>query len=210
MSADEGGQRRRRGELDQGGGGEKGAGEEGAGEWDATPLTPARHENQRRQQEEADRVEVGAPRRLDDQEGRPEVPDEHGGGVAARAARDPVEEEAATEIEAEPDELGGDDGAAGEGDRGAGPCRDADWHARAGVPDERTAQERNDTEQQLAERRVDGRDLGVVDRPVPGGAQSGEGFVAGWMGVGIDALREKVAVPEVAVDVVRELGRKRE
>ena len=226
VAADEGGQRRRRGELDQGGGGEEGAGEEGAGErsageespgewgpgwWSAAPFAATRHENQRRKKEEADRVEVGAPRRLDDQEGRPEIPDEHGGGVAARAAGDPVQEEAAAEIEAEPEELGGDDGAAGEGDCAAGRAECAAGQgARSNAPCRRSAQKRHRTEQQLAERRVDGRDLGVVDLPVPGGAQGCEGIVAGWMGVGIDTLRQEVAVPEVAVDVVGELGRKRE
>ncbi len=231
VAADEDGQRRRRRELDQGGGGEEGAGgegarEEGTGEgsageespgewgpgwWSAAPFAAARHENQRRQKEEADRVEVGAPRRLDDQEWGPEIPDEHRGGVAARAACDPVQEETAAEIEAEPEELGGDDGAAGEGDGAAGRAeRAAGQGARSNAPCRRSAQKRHRTEQQLAERRVDGRDTGVVDLPVPGGAQGCEGIVAGWMGVGIDALREEVAVPEVAVDVVGELGRKRE
>ena len=57
--ANEGGQGRRRGELDEGGGGEQGA----------ARRAPACHQDQRRQQEEAHRVEVGAPGRLDDQEG---------------------------------------------------------------------------------------------------------------------------------------------
>ena len=86
-----------------------------------------------------------------------------------------MQEKATAEVEAEPEELGGDDGAAGQ---------------------------RHGAEEELAEGWVDGGDFGVVDFPVPGGAQRGEGFVAGWMGVGTDALREDMAVPEVAVDVV--------
>lgn len=198
LAADQGGKGRRRGELDQGGGGEEGAGQPAAADLPLVrPTLAALHrQDQRRHQEEADRVEVSAPRRLDDQQRGPEIPDEHGGGIAARAARDPVQEEAAAKVEAEPHELGCDDGAAREGDCTAG------HRARATASSGHSAQERHRAEQQLAERRVDGRDLGVVDLPVPGGAQRGKGLVAGWVGVGVDALREEVAVPQVAVDVV--------
>ena len=163
----------------------------------ANPCAATGRQNQRRQEEEADRVEVGAPRRLDDQQRRPEVPDEDGSRVAARAAsrsgagegRSPGRRRVQTSL------------AATMGPLARAPVPPP--HAN-GPPSSATAPNRS-----WAERRVDGRDLGVVDLPVPGGAQRGEGLVAGWMGVGIDALREEVAVPEVAVDVVGELGRKR-
>ncbi len=83
MPADEDGKGRRRGELDEGRGGEKGAGEWGPGErgaggrcvgerrpgdWGAALFAASCHEDQRRQEEEAHRVEVGAPGGFDDQQ----------------------------------------------------------------------------------------------------------------------------------------------
>ena len=63
MPADEDGKGRRRGELDEGRGSE-----EGAGDWGAALFAASCHKDQRRQEEEAHRVEVGAPGRFDDQQ----------------------------------------------------------------------------------------------------------------------------------------------
>ncbi len=47
----------------------------------------------------------------------------------------------------------------------------------------------------------------MVDLAVPGRVQGDERAVAGRVRVGVDALREEVAVPQVAVDVVGQFGR---
>ena len=164
-----------RSELDQGGGGEEGAGQ--------PPSASARagRQDQGRHQEEPGRVEVGAPCRLHDQEGRPEVPDKDRRRRAPRARRDPLQQEAAAKVKAEPEELGGENG--------------------------RSARQRRRAEEKLGQRRVDGRDVRVVDLAVPGRVQGDERAVAGRVRVGVDALREEVAVPQVAVDVVGQFGR---
>ncbi len=48
----------------------------------------------------------------------------------------------------------------------------------------------------------------MIDPVVPGGDERGQRVVGGGVGVGIDALGDEVAVPEVAVDVVGEEGGK--
>lgn len=120
-----------------------------------------------------------APRRLHDQKRRPQVPDQRPGRIPTGAGCDPLQQRGAPQVEAQPHQLGREHGAPG------------DVH---------------EAEQHLGQRRVDGRDVGVVDLPVPLGSKRREGFVFGRMGVRIDAFQEDVAVPEIAVDVAGELG----
>lgn len=159
-------------ELDQGGQAEDGA--EGG-----RAFPGHRHPDQRRHEEEPHHVEVCAPRRLHNHERRPQVPDQHFGRVPTGAGGDPLQERCASEVEAQPHQLGRQDGSAG--------------HV-------------HQSEERLGQRRVDGRYVGMVDLSVPLGPDRREGFVVGWMGVGIDAFQEDVTVPQVPVDVVGEFG----
>ncbi len=109
LASDQDGKGGGRSELDQGGGGEEGAGEPASG---AARADRAGRQDQGRHQEEPGRVEVRAPCRLHDQEGRPEVPDEDRRRRAPRARRDPLQQEAAAKVEAEPEELRGENGRA--------------------------------------------------------------------------------------------------
>jgi len=105
----------------------------------ATPATRS-SPDETRQEEEPDRIEVRAPGRLHDQQGRPQVPDQDGARIAARAAGDPVQQQPTAEIEAQPHQLGAQD---------------------------RSAERPHQPEQKLRQRRIDGRDLRVVDPVVP-------------------------------------------
>ena len=191
VTSREGGKGGGGGELDQGGQTEEGAeGGWAAPAWGSRPAratgigpTSCRKPHQTRQDEQPDRVEVGAPRRLHDHQGRPEVPDQDGGGWAARPDGDALQQEPTPKVEAEPD----------------------DFRRR-----DRTACQRHHGEEELAQRRIDGRDPGVVDLSVPGRSDGRQGLVFGRVGVGVHALQEHMAVPQVAKDVVGQFGRERQ
>ena len=198
VPADQGWQGRGGGELRQGGqaeqGTERGRTHPGRTEQllpripattQALRRTPAarRAPNHRRHQKKSHRVEVRAPGGLDDQQRRPQVPDQHGGRLAAGSGGDPLQQQGTAEIESEPHELGTQDG---------------------------PAKRPHQPEQKLRQRRIDGRDLGMIDLRVPGRANGQMGLVAGRVAVGIEALAEHMAVPQVPVDVVRQFGRQRQ
>ena len=70
--------------------------------------------------------------------------------------------------------------------------------------------QRHPGKDELGQRRVDGGHFGVVDPVVPGGAQILERRVGGRVQIGVDAVRGHPPVPQVAVQVVGELGGERQ
>ena len=93
---------------------------------------------------------------------------------------DALQQEPAPQVEAEPEDLRRRESAAGQ---------------------------RHKAEEELAQRRIDGGDPGVVDLAVPGSPDGRQGLVVGRVGVGVHALQEHMAVPQVAVEVVGQLRR---
>ncbi len=103
-------------------------------------------------------VEVGVPRGLDEQEGRPEEENQRRPGIASGPLGESMEDDGGARLEEEADRLHAQD----ERER-AGTCsREEPAGADSGG------------EERLSQRRVDRSDLGMVDAFVPGRAQGRE------------------------------------
>ena len=141
---------------------------------------PARgqgEQEQDREKENAERLEVPAPRRLDHQQGRPREEDEGCGNGAAGPAGHSPQHHAGRQVHERPQRLQRDD---------------------------RPARQRARREDRLGERRVDGGNGRVVDARVPGGSNRFQLRRVRRVQIGVDPLELHVPVPEIAVDVVGE------
>ncbi len=128
--------------------------------------------------QEAQGLQVGAPRHLHDEEWSPEVEEQDGSLVSTRVPSDAGEDGGGAQIAGEPEDLGRDDGRSGQ------PQKD---------------------ERHLGQRGVDGRDRRVVDEVVPGRSKALEFHGIRGVEVRVDAREADVTVPEVPVDVVGQL-----
>lgn len=124
-----------------------------------------------------------APRDLDHQQRGPEVEQLREAPAAARDGRDTPEQPGGTEVEPEPEQL----------------CLE-----------DRAARQRDREECELSERRVDGLHVWVVDQPSIDGTDLRQLDRGRGVAVGVDARELHLAVPQVSIDVVRQLGRERQ
>jgi len=161
------------------GGGRRELGERGGGGGEPRPRGPVGEEEEKGEAQEPQGLEVAAPRRLHHQEGRPEVEEEDESGSPPRLLRHPPQDPPREQVTGDPEELGLENSA---------------------------PRERDEEEGDLGQGRVDRGHVGVVDPVVPRGADLGERGVGGGVEIRVDPLELDVSVPEVAVDVVGELG----
>ena len=131
------------------------------------------------EQDDAERLEVSAPGRLDHEQRGPGEERERPGHGAPGAAGHLGQQQAGGQVHGRPQGL---------------------------EREHRPAHERARGEHHLGEGRVDGGDGGIVDAFVPDGANRFEFRRVGWVRIGVDSLELHMSVPEVAIDVV---GQKR-
>ena len=124
-----------------------------------------------------------APRDFDYQQGRPEIEHLRESSATPRDGRDPPEQPCGAEIESEPEQLGLEDRAAGQRD-----CE----------------------ERELRQRRIDGRHGRIVDQSFIDGADLRQLTRGGGIPVGVDARELHLAVPQVPIDVIGQLGCERQ
>ncbi len=124
-----------------------------------------------------------APRDLDYQQRGPEVEQLREAPATACDGRDTPEQPAGAEVEPEPEQLRLED---------------------------RAARQRDREECELRERRVDGRHVRVVDQPLIDGADLRQLDRGRGVAVGVDAGELHLTVPQVSIDVVRQLGSERQ
>lgn len=173
------GQRRRGGHLGEGGEAEGRAGAPSCADADAGLPGPMSSQDGQGQKKKPQGLEMSAPRHLDHQERSPRVEEQHQEVVPARLPRHADQHPRRPQVAGEPEELG---------------------HQEGG------ARQRHQEEGELREGRVDGGHRRVVD---PVMVRRPEGFQLGGrrgVDVRVRARELHVAVPEVAMDVVGELG----
>ena len=139
---------------------------------------PARRQGEKDQdheQEDAERLEVAAPGRLDHEQRRPREQHEGPGNGATGPAGYLCQEQTGRQVGNRPQYL---------------------------EREHRPARERARGEHQLCKGRIDGGDGRIVDARVPGRANRFEFGCIRGIQVGVDAGQLHVTVPEIAVDVV--------
>ena len=120
---------------------------------------------------------------LDHQQRAPEVEQLGEAPATARDGRDTPEQPAGAEVEPEPEQL---------------------------RLENRAARQRDREERKLCERRVDGRHVRVVDQPLIDRTDLRQLDRGGRVAVWVDARELHLAVPQVSIDVGRQLGRERQ
>ena len=146
----------------------------------ARRTDPARghgEQEQDREEENAERLEVSAPGRLDHHQGRPGEEDQGCGNGAAGPAGHRRQQQAGPQVGERPQRL---------------------------ERDHRSARERARREDHLGEGGVDGGDGRIVDARVPRGSDRLEFRRVRRVQVGVDPLELHMPVPQIAVDVVGE------
>ncbi len=144
---------------------------------------PGQEEERRHHGQQPERLEVPAPRDLHEDQRRPEPEEQRDGGAVAARRRQPVQHRRHAEVRRDPRGL-------------------EERHRRT--------EEREEGEDGLGAGRVDGRDVRVVHQRPPIGGQGIEGRVRRGVRERVDAVDGDVAVPEVAPQVLREVGQQRQ
>lgn len=154
-----------------------------AGDGGSPCARPVQREDGGHHRQDAERLHVTAPRDLDEDKRRPEIEQRRQSGSSPAPRRQTFEDQAHAEIRQEPRRL-------------------EQEHAGADQPE--------GPEHELRAGWIDRRDRGMVDEGVPIGVQGPESRVRRGMEERVHAVRLNPPVPQVSIDVVRQMGLRRQ